>query len=179
LTELGLREPVLVGHSAAALLVTMYAAKHSVAAVVNVDQPLLVRDLAARLQMAGAHPDEQAFSNVADVLIASMGLDAVPERYRRLVVPKPRREVFLGWQRHLLETAPEVFQSQVETAAKAVSAPYLAVFSRLPWPEHDDWLRALIPQARTEIYQTGGHFPHLADASRFARSLRSLEPLPL
>jgi hypothetical protein len=49
-----------------------------------------------------------------------------------------------------------------------------ALFSSEPWPDHDEWLRELIPTARSEVYQVDGRFPHLADVARFTDSLRRL-----
>lgn len=51
--------------------------------------------------------------------------------------------MFLGWQQEMIDQEPERLQARIETAALAVRVPYLAVFSRQPWPGHDNWLRDL------------------------------------
>ncbi len=171
--DLRIGAPVLVGHSAAALLATRYAASHPVRAVVNVDQPLAVAELAERLRSVDALDDEQ-FGQLTELLIASMSLDSIPDPHRAFVSPRPTPDVVRGWQREMLTRTPEGLQAWIETSARAVTAPYLAVFSREPWPDHDTWLRKLIPQALCEVYNVDGHFPHLMDVDRFTASLRDL-----
>ncbi|MCG5215921.1 hypothetical protein [Streptosporangium sp. KLBMP 9127] len=68
-----------------------------------------------------------------------------------------------------------MFQLEVESAAREVRVPYLAVFSRSPGSGHDELLKTLMPQARSEIYQSKDHFPYLIDVPRFTRSIRTLE----
>ncbi|OLT13876.1 hypothetical protein BJF79_19505 [Actinomadura sp. CNU-125] len=171
--DLRVGDPVIVGHSAAALLATRYAARHPVRAVVNVDQPLAVAELAERLGAAGALDDEQLVQ-LTELLIASMSLDSIPEPHRALVSPQPTPDVVRGWQQEMLATTPEGLQTWIETSARSITAPYLAVFSREPWPGHDSWLRKLMPQARCEVYNVEGHFPHLMDIARFTASLRDV-----
>ncbi|MFD0903526.1 hypothetical protein [Actinomadura sediminis] len=47
----------------------------------------------------------------------------------------------------MLTTTPAVLLTWLEMSARAITAPYLAVFSREPWPSRDVWLRKLIPHA--------------------------------
>ena len=166
--------PVMVGHSAAALLATAYAAEYPARAVVNVDQPLDITDFATRLHQIGPDPDEATFNHLSALLIDSMHLDAVPGPFRELVHADPRREVMMGWQQPLLERQPQEVQDWVEDLLRRVTVPYLAVFSQEPWPGHDGWLRERTQHGRTEVYQCQGHFPHLADVDRFAASIRAL-----
>ena len=82
----GMDAPILVGHSAGGLLATVYAARHPVAAVVNVDQPLAppapflhgVRQLEAQLRGPG-------FPQVWAMFQASMHLELVPPAGRDLL----------------------------------------------------------------------------------------------
>jgi pimeloyl-ACP methyl ester carboxylesterase len=166
--------PVVAGHSAAAVLALLHASRHPVSGVVNVDQPLDVRELATRLRQAAPGLTAEGFARLADTLIASMDLAAVPAPYRGVVQPRPDRAVYLGWQQEMIDQEPEQLQALIETTARSVRAPYLAVFSREPWPGHDDWLRNLIPTAHSEVYGCPGHFPHLADVARFTASIRRL-----
>lgn len=166
--------PVIVGHSAAALLATAYAAEHPARAVVNVDQPLDIAGFATRLRQIGPDPDEATFNQLSTVLIDSMHLDTVPGPFRGLVNAQPRRDVMMGWQQPLLDRQPQEIQDWVEDLLRRVTVPYLAIFSREPWPGHDDWLRDRTGDARTEVYRCPGHFPHLADVDRFAASIRDL-----
>ena len=48
--DAGLRTPVLVGHSAGAILATIYASRYPASGVVNVDQPLLTAPFAQLLK---------------------------------------------------------------------------------------------------------------------------------
>ncbi|MEV5694767.1 alpha/beta fold hydrolase [Micromonospora globbae] len=173
-SHLQLDAPVVVGHSAA-VLALLYAGRHPVSGVANVDQPLDIRGLATRLRQAAPGLTGEGFNRLADALIASMDLAAVPEPYRAYVEPHPDRATYLGWQQELLGLDPDRLQARIESAARAIRSPYLAVFSRQPWSGHDEWLRNLIPTAEIEVYGNQGHFPHLADVARFTTSIRRFE----
>jgi hypothetical protein len=86
-------------------------------------------------------------------LIGSMHVDSVSAHYRDLVVPAPRPQVLLGWQRVLLENPPQ----QMKDWLRRIRAPCLAVFSREPWLGHEDWLRRRTDDGRAEVYDGDGH----------------------
>jgi pimeloyl-ACP methyl ester carboxylesterase len=150
------RAPIVVGHAESGLLVSMFAAAFTTHAVVNVEQRLDLRPSSAHgPATAGREP-----------------LDTVPEEYRHLVVPKTDASDYVQWT-----SGPGVghIDAQLAATLRKIRAPYLSVFSELPWPDYPTWLATLIPSSRCISYQAHGSFAHLVDVERFVNDLRSLD----
>jgi pimeloyl-ACP methyl ester carboxylesterase len=164
--------PIIVGHSMAAYLATVYATRHPVTATVNVDQPLRLTDLAPLVRQI-VDGDQQTFDHAAERLIASMRLETMPG-FHDAVRPRPNRTVFLGYCQELGARTPAELDSWLTNTAAAVTGPYLSILSREPWPGYDGWLRDLLPTSTCHVYQQEGHFPHLSDPTRFVQDLYAL-----
>jgi pimeloyl-ACP methyl ester carboxylesterase len=174
--EAGLVAPVVVGHSAGALLATIYAARYPTRGVVNIDQPLettafatLVRSLAARLR----GPE---FPTVWQMFYDSLHAELLPPAAQELVraTCRPRQQVVLGyWRMVLEEPAAEITSKVDETTAalRASTVPYLHIAGADLDPAYRQWLGTHLPAATVEVWHGTGHFPHLADPHRFARRL--------
>jgi pimeloyl-ACP methyl ester carboxylesterase len=177
-TEAGLAAPVVVGHSAGALLATVYAARHPTRGVVNIDQPLqtgqfsfLVRSLAERLR--GPH-----FPAVWQMFYESLHVELLPAAAQNLVraTCRPRQPVVLGYWREVIEQPPAelaVKVDQVTGALRSSQLPYLHIAGDDLEPGYRHWLDGHLPAAVVEVWPRTGHFPHLADPRRFARRLAS------
>ena len=55
----------------------------------------------------------------------------------------------------------------VESAAAAVSCPYLSLHGIDPGAGYQEWLRRLIPDVEIEVWAGFGHYPHLVEPDRF------------
>jgi pimeloyl-ACP methyl ester carboxylesterase len=163
------RAPTVVGHSTSGLLASMFAARFSVQAVVNVGQSLDVRPLTHTLRQLGVRGGDAIRS-----FLVELRLDAVPSIYRSLAAPRADARLLAAYLSWLGDSrAPDV-QNSFETVLRQITVPYLNVFGELPWIGYDEWVRGLIPTARCVVYDRPDQFPHLSDVSRFADDLRSL-----
>lgn len=174
--DAGLTAPIVVGHSAGAVLATLYAAHYPTRGVVNIDQPLeteqfanLLRSLAERLR----GPD---FPAVWQMFYTSFHVEQLPPAAQDLVrdTCRPRQRVVLGYWRQLLELPPAHFTAMVEqttAALRAQSVSYLQIAGNDLDPGYRQWLGQHLPAAIVEVWPGTGHFPHLADPQRFARVL--------
>ena len=155
LHQLGIRRaPIVVGHADAAILGTLFAARFTTSAVVNVQQDL-------RLQGQDRCPQP---------LVDGTGANGIPSPYQHLLgggdlEPASHRP-------HWLSAA--ISQRQVRMALERVTVAYLNIFSELPAPGYPAWLAGLTPSARCVEYGGGGEFPHLADLQRFVADIRTL-----
>ena len=122
----GMDAPILVGHSAGGLLATVYAARHPVAAVVSVDQPLAppapflhgVRQLEPQLRGPG-------FAEVWAMFQASMHMELVPEAGRDLLRAGERAS-----QDIVLSYWDEVFALGVDEVAGLLDDALAAIADR-------------------------------------------------
>jgi pimeloyl-ACP methyl ester carboxylesterase len=166
--------PIVVGHSAGGLLATVYAARHPVAAVVNVDQPLAppapflhgVRQLEPQLRGPG-------FPQVWAMFQASMHTELVPPAGRDLL-----RAGEQASQDVVLSYWDEVFTLPVDEVAALLDGALLAVresgvrvvamYGDPIAPEVRAWVGERLPAAEIVVWPVGHHFPHLAHPERFA-----------
>lgn len=176
LTAAGIEAPIVVGHSIAGPIATIYAFAHPVGGVVSVDASIHFEPFAAGLRALGpqlAGPDfDQAWTIYQD----SMHMDAVPAEYRDLVRPGDHasQQVVLSYQADLLEgqVAEVVARRDVGLARlRASQLPYLALFGNPIDPAERAWYAEALPQAQVEAWPIGHHFPQLADPERFAERL--------
>ncbi|MEQ1787123.1 MAG: alpha/beta fold hydrolase, partial [Acidimicrobiales bacterium] len=104
LAELGLSDPLVVGHSMGGIVVTAFAAAHACRGVVNVDQPIALGDF--QDLVLGAEPmlRGDAFADVIAALFDSMhGALSADEVTRISALRQPRQEVVLGVWAPLLD----------------------------------------------------------------------------
>jgi pimeloyl-ACP methyl ester carboxylesterase len=173
-TAAGITSPAIVGHSVSGVLATLYAASHPTSHVVNVDQSLLVKPFAEAMldAMANGAGYEQlwAFNK------SSMGIELLPASARALLESTctPRLDLLAGYWGQLAEQTPDDLQEWIDENARRVAGrrvPYTIVVGGAHDPAYAAWLRRTLPDANVVVFESGGHFPQLADPKRFARIL--------
>jgi pimeloyl-ACP methyl ester carboxylesterase len=177
--EAGLPAPVVVGHSMAAVLATVYAAAYPAAGVVNVDQPLWMEPAAAFARSLEGEIRGGGFATAWGRVEAAMHMEALPAQARELLRANrhPRQDLVAGYWRELFDTpVPELAAhlAAVLGAVREKGIPYLFVSGHEAGPEYRRWLDRALPGARTEVWPGGGHFPQLADPGRFAGRLAAI-----
>lgn len=176
--EAGAEAPVVVGHSMAAVVATLYASRHPVSGVVNVDQPLRIEPFAKLVDSLRDRLDSDAFPQVWQMFWASMGIDQLPgdaqERLR--VAGRPRRELVLSYWRDLLDTPTHELAALMDDALAVIRAArtsYQLVLGQELETTDAQWLRERLPDATITVIPGSGHFPQLGDPQRFAQILRT------
>lgn len=172
----GLRAPVVVGHSMAAIIAMEYAARYPVRGVVNVDQWLQVEPFVALVKSLAGEIRGGGFAGAWQRFEDSMHLEMLPAKTRRRLRPAcaVRQDVVAGyWRDGLDRPAHEIAAGVGATIAKlrANGTAYLFVAGHLVESEYLSWLAGQLPQAVTAIWPGSGHFPHLAYPARFAACL--------
>jgi pimeloyl-ACP methyl ester carboxylesterase len=174
--DAGLRPPVIVGHSIAGVIASVYAASYEACGVVNVDQSLDT----AFLGMLQANRDAltgPGFSAIWPNVLASMHIEVLPPSARPLLsTATPRQEVVLAYWRQALEQPLEEIQAMIDRTTdslRRMRLPYSVIAGHEYEPAYAEWLRRSLPQATVTVYPDSGHFPHLAHPERFAECLAS------
>jgi pimeloyl-ACP methyl ester carboxylesterase len=177
-TAARLPEPVIVGHSMAAVIATVYAARYPARGVVNVDQWLRVEEYAARVKPLAGEIRGGGFAAVWRLFEDSMHADALPAETRKLLRPvsSVRQEVVAGYWREAMDRPVDQFAADAAAVIAKVRANgtgYLFIAGHEVEPGYQDWLSGQLPQAAVEVWPGSGHFPHLAYPARFAGCLAS------
>lgn len=170
LAALGVEAPVMVGHSAGAMLATGYASRWPVRAVVNVDQPLTVAAFAAFVQQKADELRGPSFTEAFAPFEDSIGCARLPEpeRTRVQALRQIRQDVVLDAWHFPLTTEPGAMQRIVDAMLEDVSAPYVYVAGDEPPAPVREHLLAHAQQPRIVVWPGGGHLVHLLDPERFA-----------
>jgi pimeloyl-ACP methyl ester carboxylesterase len=173
LEELEIEQPVVVGHSISGGVTMTYAATYPTRGAVSVDSGFDLRPMIRGMQQAAQAPSfEQAFAPFQQ----SMRIDLVPGG----VPQEIRADVVLGYWAELLHADPEMFQRRIETIARRITVPGLALFGDALTREQRDYFHAFAPTIEIEEWPGRGHMLHLVEPDRFADRLRSfvasLEP---
>jgi pimeloyl-ACP methyl ester carboxylesterase len=172
----GLDRPVVVGHSLAGIVASIYASEHPTRGVVNVDQPLHVAPFAGFLQSIAEQLRGTAFPDMWGHFLASMHIEQLPPSAQELVrtTSNPRKDLVLGyWQEVLDRPVSELVELTDAGLAtlRAQGVPYLFVSGDEPDDEYRTWLEERLPQVEIMVLPGSGHFPHLAHPDRFAQCL--------
>lgn len=180
-SEAEIESPVVVGHSMAAVVATLYAARHPVSGVVNIDQPLRVEPFAQLVGSLRDRLDSDQFPQVWQQFWNSMGTEQLPPDAQQLLrtSSRPQRELVLSyWHDLLTRPADELAALMDEALATLHGAhtPYAFVLGRELAPDEQQWLRERLPDAKTAVLPGSGHFPQLADPQRFAHILAATTP---
>jgi pimeloyl-ACP methyl ester carboxylesterase len=176
LSAIAVGEPVVVGHSAGALIATGYASAHPTRAVVNVDQPLVIgpfADLVKRLEPQLRGPDfAQAFAPFE----RSIGVDELPpaERDRVSATRRVDQAVILDHWHGPLTMSADDMQDMVDGLLDRISVPYLFVAGHELPPPVTEHLRAHLRGLRLVVWPDGGHVVHLSHPERFAHLVADL-----
>lgn len=173
LTALDIDCPVVVGHSMAAVIVSMYAAKYPTAGVVNVDQSLNVRPFAEMVQRMAPALHGDGFKLAFEPIRQSMGVDALPAPMRSQVEAAQtiRQDLVLGYWAELLAESPAELQQRIDAIADAIAVPYLAIMGQTLSDVDREHLQKHVRGAQIEEWPGRGHMVHLAEHDRFAERL--------
>jgi len=164
--ELGIEPPVVVGHSISGGVAMTYAATYPTRGAISVDSAFDLRPMIKGMQQATQAPSfEQAFAPFQQ----SMRIDLVPGG----VPQEIREDVVLGYWSELLHADPEMFQRRIETIARRVTVPGLALFGDSLTPEQREYFNAFAPTVEIEEWPGHGHMLFLVDPDRFTARLRS------
>ena len=176
--EAGLDAPVVVGHSAAGIVATLYAAMEPCRGVVNVDAaPEPGVPIAALLKSLADRLDPDGFPAVWQMFVASMRQDLLPPDMRELLRRNttPDRDLLVGYWQWLLTNSAEDIDTWLDLLLRAVRESglhYVVVSGQELPPGQAAWLVESLPQIELQSWAGSGHFPHLAHPRRFARLLQ-------
>lgn len=178
LADAGVDRPVMVGHSVAGALVSLYAGTYPVTGVVNVDQPLLIAPFAELVKSIEGQLRGPGFEQVWPMFFRSFDTDLLPAPARELVEAtcEPRQETILSYWSMILERPVKEVEALIDETVDRLAAartPYAYVGGdQLPEPVAT-WFEERIPQAQVTVWDGSGHFPQLARPDEFARLLDS------
>lgn len=174
LLSLGVKRPVVVGHSMAAGAAAIYGATYPARGVVMVDQATEVRPFAELVHRVAPMLRGPAFDQVWAGFEASLGLDRIPEPDQAMVLGTHvvHQEVVLGYWDQVLTTEPAELQRWIDAIMARMQIPCLAVFGRAVTDGERERLDRL-PDAQVEEWAPDGHFVHLVNPDRFTTRLRS------
>jgi pimeloyl-ACP methyl ester carboxylesterase len=174
--DAALGPPVMVGHSIAGLIASVYAASYTTCGVINVDQSLDT----TFLTMLQANRDMligPGFSAIWPDVLASMHMEVLPERMRELLsTATPRQEVVLAYWRQALDEPLEETEAMIGRTTDSLrrsQLPYRVIAGHEYEPFYADRLHRMLPQSTVTVYPNSGHFPQLASPDRFADCLAS------
>jgi pimeloyl-ACP methyl ester carboxylesterase len=172
--EAEIESPVIVGHSIGAAIASMYAVKHDVAAVVNVDSPTRVEVFARLMQSLAPRLMGDEFAQTWSTFFRdSMHIERVPLRAQGLLRAGDHvsQSLVLSYWADLLELTVDELVAMVEEQLFRLGSsdiPYLALYGNPIDAAERIWLNARLPQAEVVVWPVGHHFPHLAQPAGFA-----------
>ena len=171
-TAARLTAPVVVGHSMAAVIATVYAATHPARGVVNVDQWLRVEPFVALVKSLASEIRGGGFAAAWGQFEQSMHMEMLPATARELLRPASsvRQDVVAGYWREGMDRSAVELAADVEAALAKVRAHgtrYLFIAGHEVEPGYRNWLSQQLPQAAIEVWPASGHFPQLAHPARF------------
>lgn len=169
--------PVLVGHSLGGVVVTAAAAAVSARAVVNVDQPLALGEMAARVAgIADALRSPDTFNATMNAMFEGMASPGLaPEVAAMLAAGRTDadQDVVLGIWGPMMDGPDPAVDGLVDAILATVTMPYLSTHGIDPGPDYAGWLQQRVPQAAVEVDAGKGHYVHLLDTAAFVGRVRS------
>jgi pimeloyl-ACP methyl ester carboxylesterase len=169
---LGLKAPIVVGHSMAAAAACLYAAAFPTGGIVIIDQGTDILPFAQRLHQIAPMLRGPEFGQIWPGFEDSLGIDRLPEPTRSLVRDNRHvdQHVVLGYWNQVLITDPVEMQAWIDDWASRIDAPCLAVFGRRATSGERERLTRL-PDIQIEEWDGAGHCVHLVDPARFTTRL--------
>ena len=182
--QAGLASPVMVGHSLAAILATIYATKHSTSGVVNVDQTLRTEGFAGFLQSMAEQLRGPAFPSMWGGFLASMHIERLPSDAQDLLhaTSTPHQDLVLGYWHDVLTKDPAQLAEMVhsgQATLRAEDLPYMYVSGEELESQDRLWLLEQLPQTTIRVLPNSGHFPQLAHPREVAACLLETAHWPL
>lgn len=174
-TDAGLAQPIVVGHSVGAVVATTYAARYPVRGVVNLDQILLPGPFGVAVRQAESTLRGPDWRRVWDGMLAGMGIESLPAEAREIVTTAtdPRPDLLLGYWGEILRGSDEDIAAERHSDLRSIGErgiPYRWVTSSEPPPRYLAWLTETLPEVVVTVLP-GSHFPHLAEPATIARLL--------
>lgn len=179
LVEAGIESPLLVGHSASASTVAMYATQFPTSGFIAVEGTFVVRPFAELVQslepILRGPGFPAAWARISDSVFR---LDEVAPDVRDFVrtTSRARQEVVLGYWQGLFDQSPAALTTSIASGAAMIrrsGIPVTLVVGSEPSAPERAWLEANLRDARTMVWSRSGHFPHLAHPHRFAELMAS------
>jgi pimeloyl-ACP methyl ester carboxylesterase len=182
--DAGLATPVIVGHSLAAIVATVYASRHPTRGVVNVDQSLRTQQFSQFLRSMAEQLRGPEFPSIWSGFVASMHIELLPSEAQELLraTTTPHRDLVLGYWDEVLTRTPEEINEMAEAGQgilRSKGVPYMIVAGDEVDADYRAWLAERIPQAVIKVLSGSGHFPQLAHPAAFARCLAETAHWPL
>jgi pimeloyl-ACP methyl ester carboxylesterase len=166
----GVDTPVVVGHSAGALMATGYAASYPTSGVVNVDQATLVAPFAGFVQHLAPALRGTDFASAFAPFSGSIGVDRLPEPERTRVAGTQHVEqgLVLDYWTGPMTMSPPLLQQEMDAMLDSVKVPYLWIAGEALQPADRQHFLSHVPEADIEEWPGYGHMVHLATPDRFA-----------
>lgn len=119
----GLTSPVVVGHSAGAIIAGAYAARFPATAVVNIDQLLLPGPFFAVVRATEPQLRGPQWREFWDRMLAGMGIDSLPPEARKLVetATDPRADLLLGYWDEIFRRTDQEIQEQRQQELQSIA----------------------------------------------------------
>lgn len=169
-------DPLVVGHSLGGFVVSVLASANPVRAVVNVDQPLALAAFKAALSEVEPMLRSDAFGQVITMMFAEYAAPlAELERTRLEQLRAPSQQAVLGIWDPVFTMSEAELDAMVRDRVGDIEAPYLALHGTDPGPDYRAWLADVVPQARLEVVEGSGHYPHLFAPDAFVARLSAFE----
>jgi pimeloyl-ACP methyl ester carboxylesterase len=174
--QLALGEPpLIVGNSLGGMVAAVYAAVFPTRGVIVVDQLLRWGDFATLIAPFAERLRGEACMEAVLEIERILGVDFSPgdefERRVRAFSPEVVRGV---WDAVLSVPAPEL-TARAEALLPNITAPLVSLHGGPPPGDYDGWLRGLVRNAVTEIWDGAGHLLHLTERERFVARVRALD----
>jgi pimeloyl-ACP methyl ester carboxylesterase len=175
--EAGVAPPVIVGHSLAAIIATIYATKHSTSGVVNVDQSLRTQQFSGFLRSMAEQLKGPAFPSIWGGFLASMHIERLPPDAQELLraTSTPQQDLVLGYWHDVLTRDPAEMNAMADAGQatlRAGNVPYMNIVGEELDAQDRVWLLEQLPQTTIRVLPRSGHFPQLAHPGAFAACLR-------
>ncbi|MBV9923333.1 MAG: alpha/beta hydrolase [Pseudonocardia sp.] len=176
-TEAGLREPVVVGHSLSGGLALVYGAAHSVRGIVSIDSPPdEFIGFARQLRAMEAQLRSPAFDEIWAGLRAGFRLEVLPAPLRELVdaTSTPCQELALSYWQEVFDSSDAHLRPMLARVGHELErrgVPVLLLLGHEPSPALAPFLAGMLARARVLAWPGTGHFPHLARLPQFAELL--------
>jgi pimeloyl-ACP methyl ester carboxylesterase len=174
--EAGIAAPIVVGHSIAGPIASIYAAAYPAAGVVSIEAPIRLEPFAVMLHSVAGRLSGAGFDPVWSRLRESWLMDQIAQPNRELLRPadSASQDVVLCYQSDLLERPLDEVARWRDEGMAAVAAsgiPYVCLLAKPPDAADVAWLAERVPSARVVVWPVEHHFPHLARPELFAQLL--------
>jgi pimeloyl-ACP methyl ester carboxylesterase len=176
--EVGVDDPIVVGHSLGGVVATAYGGLHPSRGIVNVDQPLALADFQGALRQIepALRGDVATFTATMDAVLGSMeGQLSSAEHERMNGLRRSDQAVVLAIWSPVLESSPADLDALIRSLGAQVKVPYFSLHGIDPGPGYGEWLAEVIPGATIEVWPEVGHYPHLVHPERFLARLAEFE----